>query len=60
VSDMAEPGERLLVRCVGGPSQSRLVRFPPPLEIEEADGTYVLVDDGPVAHWSYEFIPRSG
>jgi hypothetical protein len=57
---MAEPGERLLVRCVGGPSQSRLVRFPPPLEIEEADGTYVLVDDGPVAHWSYEFIPRSG
>ena len=53
-------GERMLVPCVGGPSVSRLVRFPPPVEIEERDGTYVLVDEGPPERWRYDFIPRSG
>jgi hypothetical protein len=53
------PGDRLLVRCVGGPSSSRLERFPPRLEIEERDGTYVLVDDGPRPTWHYQFVPRS-
>jgi hypothetical protein len=52
------PGDRLLVACEGGPSASRLERFPPRLEIEEADGTYVLVDDGPRASWRYVFVPR--
>ena len=54
---IVEPGERMLIPCVGGPSISRLVRFPPPLEIEEPDGTYVLVDDGPPQHWRYDFVP---
>ncbi len=54
-----EPGERMLIRCVGGPSTSRLVRFPPPLEVEERDGTYVLDDDGPVELWRYVFVPRT-
>ena len=33
-----ETGERMLIRCDGGPSMSRLVRYPPPLEIEEETG----------------------
>jgi hypothetical protein len=52
-----EQGERMLVPCEGGPSRSRLVRYPPPLEIEENGGTYVLVDDGPPEYWRYEFVP---
>jgi hypothetical protein len=52
-----DPGERMLIPCDGGPSISRLVRYPPPHEIEERGGTYVLVDDGPPAHWSYLFVP---
>jgi hypothetical protein len=47
----------MLLWCSGGPSMSRLVCYPPPLEITEPDGTYVLVDDGPPEHWRYEFIP---
>ncbi len=53
-----EPGDRMLVPCEGGPSISRLVEFPPPLEIEEHNGLYVLVDDGPTGEWRYEFVPR--
>jgi hypothetical protein len=49
-------GERMLVPCEGGPSISRLVRYPPPLEIEEGDGVYVLVDDGRPGHWRYVFV----
>ncbi len=41
-----EHGQRMLIRCEGGPSQSRLVRYPPPVEVEESEGLYVLVDDG--------------
>jgi hypothetical protein len=48
----------MLVPCVGGPSTSRLVTYPPPLEIDEREGTYVLVDDGPPEAWRYEFVPR--
>jgi hypothetical protein len=51
-------GDRILIACEGGPSQSRLERFPPRLEIEEDAGTYVLVDDGPRADWRYLFVPR--
>jgi hypothetical protein len=41
---------------MGGPSISRLVRYPPPLEIEVRGGVYVLVDDGAPELWCYEFI----
>jgi hypothetical protein len=50
-------GDRMLIPCEGGPSISRLVRYPPPLEIAEPTGIYVLVDDGPTEHWRYEFVP---
>jgi hypothetical protein len=53
-----EEGERMLIRCQGGPSTSRLVRFPPPLEIEERGGVYVLVDDGPPSAWWYDYMPH--
>lgn len=55
---MPETGERMLLRCEGGPSVSRLVTFPPPLEIEEETGLYVLQDEGPAEEWSYLFVPR--
>ncbi len=42
--------------CAGGPSIARATVYPPPSEIEVTGGTYVLVDDVPVAHWHYEFI----
>jgi hypothetical protein len=47
----------MLVPCTGGPSTSRLVTWPPPLEIEERAGVYVLVDDGPPHEWRYDFVP---
>ncbi len=49
----------MLIACDGGPSQSRLVRYPPPLEVEEDTGVYVLVDEGPPETWRYEFVPRT-
>ena len=52
-----EPGERMLLPCEGGPSIRRLVHYPPPLEITERDGLYVLVDEGPPEMWRYEFVP---
>jgi len=56
---MPEPGERMLLGCEGGPSQSRLVHWPPPLEIVERGGMYVLEDDGPPDSWRYVFVPDS-
>lgn len=54
-----EPGERLFIACEGGgPSWTRLETFPPRLEIEEDEGTYVLVDDGPVDDWRYRWLPH--
>jgi hypothetical protein len=55
-----QPGDRLLLPCDGGPSQSRLVHWPPPLEIVEQDGMYVLVDDGPPHEWRYQFVAGEG
>jgi hypothetical protein len=52
-------GDRMFIACEGGPALSRLEVFPPRLEIEERDGTYVLDDTGPRAEWRYEFVPRS-
>lgn len=42
--------------CDGGPAIGRAVSYPPPAEIDLDDGIYVLVDDGPVEHWHYEFV----
>ena len=55
---MPRDGERLFIPCEGGPSTSRLERWPPPLEVQEADGLYVLEDDGPPEEWRYLFVPR--
>jgi hypothetical protein len=52
-------GDRMFVACEGGPSRSRLEQFPPRLEIEERDGTYVLFDEGPRDAWRYVFVPRT-
>ena len=52
-----QEGERMLIPCDGGPSRSRLERFPPPVEVVERGGLYVLVDDGPPETWRYLFVP---
>lgn len=54
--DAVEDGDRMLIPCDGGPSISRLVRYPPPVEIEERGGVYVLVHDGGPELWRYEFV----
>jgi hypothetical protein len=48
----------MLIGCEGGPSNSRLVTYPPPLEIHERGGVYVLEDDDarPEA-WRYLWVP---
>jgi hypothetical protein len=51
--------DRLLIGCDGGPSQSRLVHEPAPLEIVERGGTYVLQDDGvDPSGWRYLWVPN--
>ena len=57
-TDPMRPGDQFLVHCDGGPRSARLETFPPRLEIEETGGVYVLVDDGPVHRWRYEFVLR--
>jgi hypothetical protein len=51
------PGDRLFIPCRGGPSVSRLETYPPPLEITERGGLYVLIDDGRREDWHYLFVP---
>lgn len=51
-------GDRMLIPCTGGRGRSRLVRYPPPFEIDDGEERYVLVDEGPPEHWRYEFVPR--
>ena len=51
-----QAGSRIFIRCDGGPCLSRLETFPPRLEIRERTGLYILVDDGPVEAWSYQFV----
>ena len=53
-----EPGDRMFIRCEGGPCDSRLEMFPPRLEISERDGMYVLRDIGQRDEWRYDFVPR--
>ncbi len=55
---MLRPGDRMLVGCDGGPSNGRLVRWPPPLEITERGGLYVLHDAGAVEDWYYLWVPN--
>jgi hypothetical protein len=55
-----QDGDRMLIWCDGGPSISRLVVYPPPLEIVDREGVYVLVDDGPPEQWRYDFIRNGG
>jgi len=52
-------GERIFVPCKGGPSTSRLVEHPPPVEIEERSGLYVLDDTGPREEWHYVYLPNT-
>jgi hypothetical protein len=59
VEHQLRPGDRMFIACDGGPSISRLEKFPPPLEIEEHHGVYVLHDDGPPEQWRYEFVPHT-
>ena len=50
-------GDRMLIGCQGGgPSFTRLVHYPPPLEIPERGGMYVLCDDGPPGEWRYDWV----
>jgi hypothetical protein len=52
-----ELGDRLLIGCEGGPTSSRLVHHPPPLEITERGGIYVLDDEGAPDTWRYVWVP---
>ena len=45
-----------MLRCDGGPLVSRLETFPPRMEVAVPGGVYVLVDDGPVHRWHYQFV----
>ena len=57
LSDTAlQPGDRMFIRCEGGPCISRLETFPPRIEVPENNGIYVLVDDGPLEAWMYQFV----
>ena len=51
-----ETGERMFVWCEGGPSMARATAFAPPYKIVVDGGMYVLVDDGAIEGWHYEFI----
>ncbi len=50
-------GDKILVACDGGPNISRLVRFPPPLEIDVGRlGVYVLDDRGTREQPEYVYV----
>ncbi len=51
-----QSGDRMFIPCEGGPCISRLEVFPPRIEIPEKRGIYVLVDDGPLEAWAYQFV----
>jgi hypothetical protein len=57
--DTPRRGERMFIRCEGGPCLSRLETFPPRVEIEERGGLYVLVDEGRPDSWLYQFVATS-
>jgi hypothetical protein len=49
-------GDRMFIRCEGGPCISRLETFPSLMEVRENGGLYVLVDEGPPHAWKYQFV----
>jgi hypothetical protein len=59
---LMDDGDRMLIPCRGGPTAWRAATFPPPLEIAidgaPLGGVYVLIDDGPVEEWSYQFVAQ--
>ena len=55
-----KPGDRVFIRCDGGPGLSRLEVFPPSLELNKPGGTYVLADDGPPHDWIYHWMVNLG
>ena len=57
VNELVRPGDRIFVRCEGGPCLSRSESFPPRLEIVERGGASVLVDEGELPDWRYLFVP---
>jgi hypothetical protein len=57
-AEVLRPGDRIFIACEGGPSWTRLEVWPPRLEVQEPDGVYVLLDDGPRDVWRYLFVPR--
>jgi hypothetical protein len=58
VNQTLRPGDRLFIKCEGGPCVSRLEYFPPRLEIDEQGGLYVLEDEGELHDWRYVFVPN--
>lgn len=50
-------GHPIVIRCDGGPRTSRAETFPPRFEVAEKGGLYVLLDEGPIADWKYQFVP---
>jgi hypothetical protein len=60
VVDQLRPGDRMLLWCDGGPSMCRATTWPPPQEISEHGGMYVLVDEGLPSEWRYQFVPDGG
>lgn len=57
---IVEVGERMMIRCEGGPTTWRAANYPPPGEVALDDGIYVLIDDGPPDAWAYEFVAERG
>jgi hypothetical protein len=51
-----EDGERMLIPCEGGPCRSRLVRYPPPLEVDEPSGVYVLAEGRSLDEPEYRYV----
>lgn len=53
-------GDEMMIWCEGGRSLIKRQVFPPEVEIVEADGMYVLHDDGPPTQWRYVFVTSEG
>lgn len=50
-----ESGDRVLVQCEGGPYISRLVEYPPPLEIEVVSNEMYVLDERKYS-WGFEYV----
>jgi hypothetical protein len=55
-----EPGEEMMIWRVGGRSMLKRQTFPPPLEVAEGGGVYVLEDDGEPSDWRDVNVDRHG